>query len=171
MLLGKFCKQKIKVGDPSPDFTLLSQSRAMVSLHDFLGKKCVILYFYPKDDTYNCIAESCDFRDSYHVFLDADAEVIGVSSDTPESHSRFAAKYKLPFTLLSDEKNEVRKLYHVPKTMGVIPGRVTYVIDKKGIVRHIFSSQFNPKSHVEEALKILRDIIPSPTPQHTPPHT
>jgi peroxiredoxin Q/BCP len=149
------CETAVKVGMVAPDFALPSQTEQTVRLSDFRDKKFVVLYFYPKDDTYNCIAESCGFRDAYEVFKDKGAEVIGISSDGPISHRHFAAKYNLPFILLSDEKNEVRTLYGVPATMGMIPGRVTYVIDKQGVVRHVFNSQFNPKSHVEQALSIL----------------
>ncbi len=149
---------KVKVGDVAPDFTLPSQTGAMVSLKDFKGKKAVVLYFYPRDYSRGCTAEACTFRDSYEVFKQAGAEVIGVSSQSVESHSRFAADYRLPFLLLSDEDGKVRKLYGVPSSFGLIPGRVTYVIDKEGVVRHIFSSQFNPKQHIEEALRVLEEI-------------
>ncbi|MBW4621131.1 MAG: peroxiredoxin [Cyanosarcina radialis HA8281-LM2] len=152
----------VKVGDLAPDFTLPSQSGSSVSLRDFRGKKSVILYFYPKDDTPGCTAESCAFRDRYEVFQEAGAEVIGISGDSPDSHQRFANKYQLPFTLVSDTNNQVRKLYGVPATLGLLPGRVTYAIDPQGVVRHIFNSQFNFQGHVEEALKTLRDIQQSP---------
>ena len=148
----------VKVGDTAPDFTLPSQSGASVSLKDFIGQKTVVLYFYPKDDTPGCTAEACAFRDSYEVFKDAGAEVIGISDDSPTSHQKFVAKYKLPFTLLSDTGKQVRKLYGVPSTLGLLPGRVTYVIDKNGVVQHIFSSQLNFKAHVEEALKTLQQL-------------
>lgn len=148
----------IKAGDPAPNFSLPSQSGKIVSLQDFLGKKCVVLYFYPKDDTPGCTAESCAFRDRYEVFQEAGAEVIGISADSPDSHQRFATKYQLPFTLLSDADNQIRKSYGVPPTLFVLPGRVTYVIDKEGIVRHVFDSQFDFKAHVEEALKTLQGI-------------
>ncbi len=146
----------VKIGDTAPDFTLLSQRSESVSLKDFLGKKSVVLYFYPKDDTPGCIKEACAFRDSYEVFINAGAEVIGISEDSPDSHQKFAAKYQLPFTLLSDNGKQVRKLYGVPATLGILPGRVTYVITKKGVVEHIFNSQFNFKGHVEESLKTLQ---------------
>lgn len=148
----------IKVGDRAPNFSLPSQSGATVSLNDFLGKKCVVLYFYPKDDTPGCTAESCAFRDRYEVFQEAGAEVIGISADSPNSHQQFASKYQLPFTLLSDQSNQVRKSYGVPATLFILPGRVTYVIDKEGIVRHIFDSQLDFKAHVEEALNTLAKI-------------
>lgn len=131
----------------------------MVSLKDFKGKKSVVLYFYPKDDTPGCTVESCTFRDSYEVFKEVGAEVIGISSDSKDSHQKFASKYQLPFLLLSDEGGEIRKLYGVPSTMGLLPGRVTFVIDKNGIIRQVFSSQFRPKRHIEEALKTLETII------------
>jgi peroxiredoxin Q/BCP len=148
----------IKIGDRVPDFSLASQSGTTVKLSDFLGKKCVVLYFYPKDDTPGCTAESCAFRDSYEVFSEAGAEVIGISGDSVDSHVRFAAKYNLPFTLLSDQNNQVRKLFGVPTTMFILPGRVTYVIDKEGIVRHIFDSMLDFKAHVDEALKTVKSL-------------
>ena len=147
----------VKVGDTAPDFTLSSQSGTPVSLKDFLGK-CVVVYFYPKDDTPGCTKESCAFRDQYEVFNSAGAEVIGISADSPESHQRFAAKYQLPFSLLSDSGNQVRKLYGVPVSFGLLPGRVTYVIDQQGIVQNVFNSQFNFKGHIEESLKIIQQL-------------
>ncbi|MEM3087097.1 MAG: peroxiredoxin [Halobacteria archaeon] len=147
-----------KTGDPAPDFDLPDAAGKKVRLKDFAGKKPVVLYFYPKDETPGCTAEACAFRDSYEAFKEAGAEVIGVSSDSEESHRRFAERHHLPFTLLSDRGAQVRKLYGVPPTMGLLPGRVTYVIDTKGVVRHVFDSQFNPKKHVSEALRILKEL-------------
>ncbi len=148
----------VKVGDIAPDFTLTSQTGESVSLKDFQGKKCVVLYFYPKDDTPGCTAESCAFRDSYQVFKDAGAEVIGISSDTAQSHQQFATKYNLPFILLSDTENKVRQLYGVPATMWVLPGRVTYIIDQDGSVRHLFDSMWEFQRHAEEALTTLKAL-------------
>ena len=148
----------VGVGSKAPDFTLPSQSGEMMSLKDFLGEKVVILYFYPKDDTPGCTKEACAFRDEHEEFGKPDAEVIGVSSDSVESHRRFAEKHDLSFTLLSDEGGKVRKLYGVPKTFGIFPGRVTYVIDEKGVIRHVFSSQIGAVRHVEGALKSLAAI-------------
>ncbi len=147
---------KVEVGAPAPDFTLPNQEGQPVSLEDYKGKSAVVLYFYPKDNTPGCTAEACSFRDSYDVFKEAGAEVIGVSSDSEGSHQSFAARHGLPFVLLSDQGGKVRKLYGVPSTFGLLPGRVTYVIDKDGIVRHVFNSQFGATKHVEEALKILQ---------------
>ncbi len=148
----------VGVGSKAPDFTLPSQSGEMVSLKEFLGEKVVILYFYPKDDTPGCTKEACAFRDEHEEFGKLDAEVIGVSSDSVESHRRFAEKHDLSFTLLSDEGGKVRKLYGVSNTFGIFPGRVTYVIDEAGVVRHVFSSQIGVVKHVEGALKSLAAI-------------
>src|SRR5271166_6434982 len=133
--------QAVGVGDLAPDFTLPSSTGEMVSLSDFRGKSEVVLFFYPKDDTPGCTAEACSFRDSHEAFREAGAEVIGVSSDSSDSHRKFAGRYGLPFRLLSDPKGELRSRFGVPKTLGLLPGRVTYLIDRHGIVRHIFSSQ------------------------------
>jgi len=148
----------VQVGDRAPAFTLPKQSGTSVNLGDLLGQKPIVLYFYPKDDTPGCTAESCAFRDSYAIFQEAGAEVIGISADTPTSHQQFAVKYRLPFILLSDTDNRVRKLYGVPPTLFVLPGRVTYVIDQQGIVRHIFDSQLDFNAHVREALIALQRI-------------
>ena len=148
----------IKVGDNAPNFTLPSQMGDEVTLSEYIGKKNVVLYFYPKDETRGCTREACEFRDRYDIFTNLGAEVIGISAQSVESHKSFATHHGLPFLLLSDEKNEVRKLYGVSATMGVIPGRVTFVIDKKGIVRHTFSSQFQPEKHIKEALKVLEKL-------------
>ncbi len=149
---------KINVGDKAPDFTLPSQMGDNVTLSEYFGKKNVVLYFYPKDETRGCTREACEFRDRYNIFTGLGAEVLGVSSDTLESHKSFATHHGLPFLLLSDEDGKVRKLYGVPSTMGIIPGRVTYIIGKKGVVRHIFNSQFQPEKHIEEALKVLKEL-------------
>jgi len=149
---------EIKVGDQAPDFTLISQTGESVTLSDLIGKKNVVLYFYPKDKSKGCTRQACEFRDKYEVFTDLGAEVIGISSDDTKSHESFADEYNLPFILLSDEKNKVRNLFGVKSTLGVISGRVTYVIDKKGIVRHIFSSQFQPKKHIKEAIEALKKL-------------
>lgn len=148
----------IKVGDRVPDFSLPSQTGTTVNISDLIGKKSLVIYFYPKDDTPGCTAESCAFRDSYEVFTDAGAEVIGISADSPQSHQQFAQKYNLPFTLLSDSDNRVWKLFGVPATLFVLPGRVTYIIDKEGIVRHIFDSMLDFKAHVTESLNTIKSF-------------
>jgi len=148
----------VKVGDKAPDFTLPSQLGDNVTLSEYIGKKNIVLYFYPKDETPGCIAEACSFRDSYDELAKLGAEVLGVSGQSVKSHKSFATHYGLPFILLSDEDNKVRKLYDVPSTLGLIPGRVTYIIDKKGVVRHIFNSQTQSRQHVEEAKETLKEL-------------
>jgi peroxiredoxin Q/BCP len=148
----------IQVGDKAPDFTLPSQSGDEVRLFDRLGERVVVLYFYPKDNTSGCTAEACAFRDSYETFTDAGAEVIGVSSDSADKHAAFAGQHNLPFTLVADKGGRVRKSYGVPSVLGVIPGRVTYVIDRTGTVRHVFSSMTNIGQHVNDALEMVKQL-------------
>jgi thioredoxin-dependent peroxiredoxin len=148
----------IAVGDKAPDFTLPSQAGEQVRLSDRFGERIVVLYFYPKDETVGCTKEACAFRDSYEVFAEAGAEVIGVSSDSVDRHAAFAGHHELPFTLLSDQGGQVRKSYAVPATLGILPGRVTYVIDRAGIVRHVFSSQTNIGRHVNDALDVVKKL-------------
>jgi peroxiredoxin Q/BCP len=148
----------VKVGDKAPDFTLPSQMGDNVTLSEYFGKKNVVLYFYPKDESLGCTREACAFRDSYDVFTNLGAEVLGLSGQSVESHKSFATHHGLPFLLLSDADNKVRQLYGVPATMGIIPGRVTYIIDKKGVVRHVFNSQYQPQKHVEEAKQVLEKL-------------
>ena len=143
------------VGQTAPDFTLPDQHGASVTLSELKGG-WVVVYFYPKDDTPGCTKESCSFRDSFEDFTEAGAQVIGISSDSVDSHLEFAEKYHLPFTLLADTDGSVRKRWGVGKTLGLLPGRVTYVIDPDGVVRHKFSSQFKPTSHIDEALGVIR---------------
>ncbi len=146
----------VHVGDKAPEFTLNTQDGTPVSLAALLAKGAVVLYFYPKDETPGCTAEACSFRDSYEVFKEAGAEVVGVSSDSVERHRAFAAHHQLPFTLLSDTGGALQKLYGVKKTLGLLPGRVTYVIDRAGIVRCVFNSQLQATRHVAEALEALK---------------
>jgi len=148
----------IKVGDAAPEFDLTDGAGKRVRLSDFRGKRNVVLYFYPKDDTPGCTKEACSFRDSYQSFTDAGAEVIGVSSDDGASHQKFAEKFHLPFTLVSDTGGGVRKRYGVPATLGLLPGRVTFVIDRDGIVRHVFNSQLQATKHVDEALTVIKKL-------------
>jgi peroxiredoxin Q/BCP len=149
---------KVNVGDKAPDFTLPSQTGSNVSLSQFFGKKNVVLYFYPKDESPGCTREACAFRDSYELFTDLGAEVIGVSADSIQSHKAFAEHHNLPFTLLSDLNNDARKLYGVASSWGMVPGRETFIIDKKGVVRHVFSSQLQAERHVAEAREVLKKL-------------
>jgi thioredoxin-dependent peroxiredoxin len=148
----------IQVGDKAPDFTLPTQSGEQVSLHDRIGDRVVVLYFFPKDGTPGCTAEACAFRDSHEVFTDAGAEVIGVSSDSVDAHAAFAGKHELPFTLLSDQGGQVRKQYGVPSVLGLLPGRVTYVIDRQGTVRQVFNSMTRISHHIDDALTMVKKL-------------
>jgi thioredoxin-dependent peroxiredoxin len=148
----------LQVGGVAPDFTLPRANGLTVSLSDFRGRSDVVLFFYPKDNSPLCSAEACSFRDSFEAFRDAGAEVIGISSDSSQSHEQFAARFRLPFVLLSDTDGAVRKRYGVGNTFGIFPGRTSYVIDRQGVIRHIFSSQFLPTKHVSEALAVLKRL-------------
>lgn len=150
-------ESKIIVGDKAPSFILKNQLGEDFNSNDYIGKTAMVIYFYPKNDTPGCTKEACGFRDTYQEFTDKNVKVIGISSDNVASHKKFAEKYNLPFTLLADTKKEVRKLFGVPSNMmGLIPGRVTYVVDKNGIVIYIYNSMTNVESHIEEALKALK---------------
>lgn len=148
---------KLKAGDSAPDFTLAGPD-GDVRLLAYQGDQAVVLYFYPKDNTPVCTREACSFRDAYEDFKAAGAQVIGVSTDSAASHEEFSRTHRLPFILLTDADGQVAKQYGVTKTLGVLPGRVTFVIDKSGIVQHVFSSQFSAQKHVDEALVVLRSL-------------
>ena len=148
----------IRVGDPAPDFRLPALRGGEVALSDFRGKKNVVLFFYPKDASPGCTVEACTFRDAYEDFVDAGAEVIGVSSDSLEDHASFANKHKLPMQLLADAGGKVRAQYGVKSTLGLLPGRETFIIDKEGVVRHVFRSQLRFKNHVVESLAVLQTL-------------
>ena len=149
----------VKVGEIAPDFTLNDQDGNPVSLSDYHGKRNVVLFFYPKDFSPGCTAQACSFRDYYEDFTDMDAVVIGISGDGVGSHKKFLDRYLLPFTLLSDPKGKIRSLYGSTKAFGLLPGRYTFIIDRGGVIRHIFTSETNMKKHVDEALKVLREIM------------
>jgi peroxiredoxin Q/BCP len=146
---------KIRVGDKAPDFSATTQDGSTIRLGDYLGQKALVLFFYPKDNSPICTKEACSFRDSYEQFIGAGAEVIGVSSDSADSHKAFAKQHQLSFPLISDEDGSLRKLFGVSSTLGLLPGRATYVIDTEGIVRLIFSAQFASDEHVRKALQAV----------------
>jgi peroxiredoxin Q/BCP len=149
----------LKVGDKAPEFDKPTHAGEQLGLAKLRGDKIVVLYFYPKDETPGCTAEACTFRDAYEDFVDAGAVVIGVSQDSLDDHEAFAAHHRLPFHLISDADGALRKAYEVPTNMfGLIPGRVTYVIDRQGVIRHVFNSQIQPKRHVKEALDVVRKL-------------
>jgi len=150
---------EIKIGSSIPSFTLPDQNGKLFDINTVLGKKNLVVYFYPKDDSPGCTKEACSFRDQFEVFTEADAVIIGISGQSVESHKEFAKKYRLSFTLLSDEGNKIRNLFGVPTNfLGLLPGRVTYIADKKGKVIYIFNSQTNATKHVDEALRILKEL-------------
>lgn len=142
--------------DAAPNVTFSRADGSSVTLKEFLGQRTVVLYFYPKDDTAGCTAEACSFRDAYEDFKAAGAEVIGVSADDGASHEAFKAKHRLPFTLLTDPGGAAAKAFGVKKTFGLIAGRVTFVIDRAGVIQHRFDSQVRVNKHVEEALQIVK---------------
>jgi peroxiredoxin Q/BCP len=148
----------VQAGETAPDFELSSGVGEKVKLSDFAGRRCVVLFFYPRDDSPGCTVEACRFRDHYQAFVEAGAEVIGISSDSAASHAGFATRHRLPMTLLSDPGGAVRARYGVKATLGLLPGRVTFVIDKQGVVRHSFSSQVRVGRHVEQALEVVRRL-------------
>ncbi len=150
---------KLEVGDTIPEFVLKDQNNADFDIDNFRGKQILVIYFYPKDDTPGCTTEACSFRDAYEVFTDLNVKVIGISSDNVVSHKKFEEKYNLPFTLLADTDKKVQKLFGVPRSfLGLIPGRVTYIINKEGVVVHIFNSMTDAKKHITESLSIIKKI-------------
>lgn len=147
----------IQKGDKCPEFKLKNQEGELVDISEKIGEKNLVIYFYPKDDSPGCTKQACSFRDAFEDFTEIGAEVIGISSDDEESHKKFAKKHNLPFTLLADSDKKVRKMFGVPTNLlGLIPGRVTYVVDKKGTIQGVFNSQMNFDKHVSEALNILK---------------
>ena len=151
--------KKIKIGSSIPAFTLPDQNGNQFDINTVLGKKNLVIYFYPKDDSPGCTKEACSFRDQFEVFKEADAVIIGISGQSVESHKEFAEKHRLSFTLLSDEGDKIRKQFDVPTNLlGLLPGRVTYIADKKGKVIYVFNSQTQAVKHVDEALRILKEL-------------
>lgn len=148
----------IDVGDQAPGFSLLSHEGRTCTLTDLLADGPLVLFFYPKDNTSGCTAEACAFRDQHEAFAAAGARVVGISSDSASSHQEFATAHRLPYTLLSDVGGKVREAYGVKRTMGLIPGRVTYIIDASGTVQHVFNSQFAATRHVTEALATVQRL-------------
>ena len=148
----------LAVGDKAPDFTLPTSTGEQVTLSKLYADRSVVVFFYPKDDTPGCTVEACSFRDRYEDFVQAGAAVVGISSDSQDSHDRFASKHKLPMTLLSDVDGKTRAAFGVKATLGLFPGRATFVIDRQGVVRHVFVSQLRAGAHVGEALSVVRQL-------------
>ena len=149
----------IQIGDECPNFSLKNQFGEMFSISELLGNKTLVVYFYPKDETPGCTKEACSFRDRFEEFKDLGCEVIGISSDSEHKHKEFAERHKLPFILLADTKQTVRKSFGVPGSLfGLLPGRVTYIIGKDKKIKGIFNSLLNPIGHIEHALDLVRKL-------------
>lgn len=145
----------LEPGDPAPDFDTVDHHGEPVRLADYRGRQPVVVYFYPKDDTPVCTREACAFRDHYEDFVNAGAEVIGISGDDADSHQKFAASHSLPFRLVSDGDGELRRAFGVTRTLGIMPGRTTFVIDRAGTIRLVFSAQLAAERHVRQALAAI----------------
>lgn len=149
----------LEIGTQAPTFTLKNKEGEDIHFGDLIGKKNIVLYFYPKNETPGCTKEACGFRDLYEDFIEAGAEVVGVSGDSIRSHQKFANNRRLPFILLSDPDLKVHKLYEVSSTLfGILRNRITYVIDKEGIVRYAFKSQININKHVGGSLEVVQSL-------------
>ncbi|MBF0499331.1 MAG: peroxiredoxin [Candidatus Riflebacteria bacterium] len=148
----------IKIGDQAPDFALPAHDGTTFTSASLRDRQPLVLFFYPADETPICTKEACAFRDAYAEFVAAGAAVVGISSDYLNSHKKFAAGHQISYPLLSDADGLVRALFGVPKTFGLFPGRVTYIIDREGIVRHIYDSQLFPERHVAEALTVVKRL-------------
>jgi thioredoxin-dependent peroxiredoxin len=149
---------KVKVGDPAPNFEGPTTDGGFLGLKDFLGKKNVVLYFYPKDDTPGCTKEACSFRDNLHLIRSLDAEIVGVSLDSVESHTKFVAKFKLTFPLISDKKRQIARAYGVLKDTRTSTNRTTFLIDKNGKVSRIFP-KVDVAKHADEVVEALRELL------------
>ncbi len=147
----------LKIGEQLPYFSLIDQQGIMRNSKQCKGQK-LVLFFYPKDDTPGCSAEVCGFRDKYDLFKLFGSVVWGVSSDDKLSHQKFAEKNKLPFPILCDENNVLRKMLGVPMVLSLLDGRVTYLVDSNGIIRYIFNDLLNSSKHVTIALEELEKI-------------
>ena len=121
----------------------------------------MVLFFYPRDESPICTREVCSFRDAHQDFVDAGATVVGVSSDSQESHAEFARKRALPYLLLSDPGGKVRKAFGIPRTFGLVDGRATFVIDRTGVVRLAHSAQLEAEGHMQQALGVVRQLLKS----------
>jgi peroxiredoxin Q/BCP len=151
----------VSVGDPVPEVSFHDE-RGPVRLRDLIGEKVIVLYFYPKDETTGCTAQACSFRDRYQDFTDAGADVIGVSADSARSHDSFKRHHRLPFRLLTDVGGAAAKAMGVKKTLGIVAGRTTFVIDRDGVVRLRWDGQMGAVRHVDEALAYVKHAAGAP---------
>lgn len=147
----------MEVGEKVPELELKDQTGKIFKFQELIGKKAFVVFFYPKDFTPGCTKEACSFRDRYEDFKDLGAEVIGISADSSKSHSKFACRYNLPYIFLSDKNKEARHAFGVkPNLLGLLPGRETFVFNKKGELLHRFDSM-NASRHMPEALSVLKN--------------
>jgi peroxiredoxin Q/BCP len=147
------------IGQKVPDFELPDQRGHLFQLSKALKQGPVVLYFFPRDNTPGCTREACSFRDQFPDFERMGATVAGISSDSVSRHQEFAHRLGLPFPLLSDTENRIRELFGVPSGfLGLFPGRVTYILDQEGVIRHIFNSQLRINQHISEALASLQQF-------------
>ncbi|MBD89577.1 MAG: peroxiredoxin [Deltaproteobacteria bacterium] len=152
-------REMLQPGETMPAFTVEDQAGDEVSSDSLLGGGPLVIFFYPADNTPGCTAQACGFRDQHEDFLDAGARVVGVSGDSVESHAAFVQERRLPYTLLADEGNHLRKSFGVPRgLLGLAPGRVPFVFDDAGVVRAVTNSSLNPLKHVHEALNVVREL-------------
>jgi peroxiredoxin Q/BCP len=149
---------QLKVGDAAPNVLLPDDQGRSIQLAELARDQSVVLFFYPKDDTPICTREACAFRDAYQDFVQAGAVVVGISADSADSHRDFAARRGLPFRLVSDAQGELAAAFGVAKTLGLMPGRMTFVIDRDLTVRMAFRAAFSASGHVREALKCVEDL-------------
>lgn len=149
----------LTIGDKCPQFTSVLSNGTPFNVSDYIGKKNLVIYFYPKDFTSGCTKEACAFRDNYEAFKELECEVIGISGDSGDSHDKFAEKHNLPYILIPDHGRKIQKQFGVPKALfGLIPGRVTYIIDKQGIVRGIYNSLTDPFGHIQKGLELVKEF-------------
>lgn len=154
----------LKSGDPLPDIQLEASDGRRVALRELFGQRALVIYFYPKDHTFGCTLESCDFRDQYQQFLDLGAQVVGISRDDRSSHLSFIAEHQLPFVLLSDPDGSAHRAFGIKKVLGVLPARVTFVVTPPDLpggiatIRFVYRSEIAFKTHVSEALGALRRL-------------
>lgn len=148
----------LSVGAPIPDVSLTDAAGKTARLREIAAGQTSVIYFYPKDETPGCTVQACTFRDRHEEFREAGATVIGISADPPSSHQAFASRHGLPFLLLSDESGDARRAFGVEPLFGLVAGRVTFVADRRGIIRDVYSSRLRFRNHVDNALERLRSL-------------
>lgn len=145
----------IQIGEKFPEFSLPDQGGEERNIYDLMGTKGIVIFFYPKDESPGCTRQACMFRDSFEEFTRIGIGLVGISSDSVKSHKDFAENHKLPFTILSDKGGKIRKNIKIPANLlGLLPGRVTILLDNRGVIRHIINSQIKIETHIEESINV-----------------